>query len=320
MERDLRGALVSLSRNRISLPTRRGGRVPLGAYSTSLSSHGRSDNRRPMVHNSNENSCLLVSIRGCVQTTRIWILLTLLVWVGAAITDGAVTPATVRAAAAYSASRGGKSFLAIQHGKTLFEQSAREPRKIYSGTKAFWGLTALAAAEDGLLRLDEPVSATIPAWRNDPRKAQVTIRQLLDFSCGLEPVFRLHNNNPGDRDAIAIAAPMAAAPGSAFIYGPSPLQVFHRLLKEKLHGETPTHYLERRVLHRLGLGSQRYLNDAAGNPLLAAGWELSARQWAKIGQLVLADGSPVINSNSLAQCWRGSSANHAFSLDRKSVV
>jgi CubicO group peptidase (beta-lactamase class C family) len=225
-----------------------------------------------------------------------------------------VTPGTVRAAAAFSASQGGKSFIAIQHGQIIFEQNAGEPRKIYSGTKAFWSLAALAAAEDGLLNLDERVGATIPAWQNDRRKAQVTIRQLLDFSCGLEPVFYLHNDNPGDRDQIAIRAPIVASPGSAFIYGPSALQVFHEVLKQKLRGESPTHYLERRVLHRLGLGSQRYLTDRAGNPLLAAGWYLSAREWARLGQLVLNGGAPVVTSGSLAQCWRGSSANRAFSL------
>jgi CubicO group peptidase (beta-lactamase class C family) len=85
-------------------------------------------------------------------------------------------------------------------------------------------------------------------------------------------------------------------------------------LKGKLRGDSPTHYLERRVLHRLGLGSQRYLTDRAGNPLLAAGWILSARQWAKLGQLVLANGTPVVSPNSLAQCWRGTAANRAFSL------
>jgi CubicO group peptidase (beta-lactamase class C family) len=239
------------------------------------------------------------------------LLLTLAV---ARATAAGVSPAAVRAAAGYSASQGGLSFLAIQHGQTLLEQNAGTPRKIYSGTKAFWGLAALAAAEDGLLSLDENVSATVPSWRTDPRKARVTIRQLLDFSCGLDPVFSLHNDNPGDRDRIALAAPIVASPGSSFIYGPSALQVFHYVLRQKLQGESPTHYLERRVLSRLGLGSQRYLKDSAGNPLLAAGWYLTARQWARLGQLVLAGGAPVINSGSLAQCWRGSSANRAFSI------
>lgn len=246
---------------------------------------------------------------------RNWIFLPVLILVAArSMAAAGVSPATVRLAANYSASQGGKSFLAIQRGQVLLEKNAGEPRKIYSGTKAFWNLAALAAAEEGLLSLDEPVATTIPAWRNDPRKARVTIRQLLDFSSGLEPVFYLHNNDPGDRDRIAIGAPLVAPPGSAFIYGPSSLQVFHEVLKQKLHGESPTRYLERRVLTPLGLGSQRYLADSAGNPLLAAGWLLSARQWARLGQLVLANGAPVVAPTSLAQSWRGSPANRAFSL------
>ncbi|MDQ2659140.1 MAG: beta-lactamase family protein, partial [Verrucomicrobiota bacterium] len=202
----------------------------------------------------------------------------------------------------------------VQNGKTLYENNASTPLKIYSGTKAFWCLAALAAAEDGILKLDERVAKTIPSWRNDPRKVRVTIRQLLDFSCGLEPGFRLHADDPGDRDAIAIRLPEVAEPGRAFIYGPSPLQVFHAVLKAKLHGEKPRTYLERRVLRRLGLGPQRYLLDRAGNPLLAAGWLLSARDWSKLGQLILRNGAPVVSANSLDQAWRGSPPNHAYSL------
>jgi CubicO group peptidase (beta-lactamase class C family) len=234
--------------------------------------------------------------------------------VGSNVLGAPADDTAIRAAAVYSSNAGGTSFLAIQNGRTVSEQNANEPHKIYSGTKAFWGLAALAAAEDGLLSLDDTVANTIPAWKNDPRKARVTIRQLLDFSSGLDPVFYLHNENPGDRDAIAIRAPIVASPGSRFIYGPAALQVFHAVLKEKLKGESPTHYLERRVLRPLGLGSQRYLADRAGNPLLAAGWLLSARQWAKIGEAALRGGAPVVNAQSIAQCRRGSGANSAFSL------
>jgi CubicO group peptidase (beta-lactamase class C family) len=241
-----------------------------------------------------------------------WLIATLLI--GSTALAAPVNPEALKAAAAYSRSAGGTSFLAIQNGQTLLEQNANEGHKIYSGTKAFWCLAALAAAEDGLLSLDEPVGSTIPAWASDPRKARITIRQLLDFSAGLEPVNSLHNDNPGDRDAIAIRAPIVASPGSAFIYGPAALQVFHAVLKEKLRGESPTRYLERRVLHRMGLGSQRYLTDSAGNPLLAAGWILSARQWAKMGEVALHGGAPIVSAGSMAQCWRGSGANRAFSL------
>ena len=186
----------------------------------------------------------------------------LLFLAGSANAISPLDPAAVRMAADYSARHRGVSFLAIQDGRTLLEQNAKTAHKIYSGTKAFWDLAALAAAEDGLLRLDERVADTITSWRSDPRKAQVTIRQLLDFDSGLEPQFFLHETQSGDRDATAMRARMAAEPGSAFIYGPAALQVFHQVLKEKLRGDSPTHYLERRVLHRLGLGSQRYLTIA----------------------------------------------------------
>ena len=225
-----------------------------------------------------------------------------------------LNPDAVRAAAAYSNSHRGASLLIVQNGKTLHEQNANDARKIYSGTKAFWCLAGLAAAQDGLLSLDERVADTIPEWRNDPRKSRVTIRQLLDFSGGLEPGYRLHRDNPGNRDAIAIKLPIVGEPGSAFIYGPSQLQVFHAVLKAKLRGKEPTSYLERRVLGKLGLGRQRYLKDSAGNPLLAAGWALSARQWAKIGQLAVNGGSPVVNSSTFVQAVRGSSANAAYSF------
>ena len=225
----------------------------------------------------------------------------------------------IRAAANYSTAHHGASLLVIQSGKTLLEEypaggGADTPRKIYSGTKAFWNLAALAAEEDGLLKIDERVADTIPEWQSDPRKSRVTIRQLLDFSCGLEPGFFLHGRDPGDRDSIAIRLPIIAEPGIVFAYGPGALQVFHRLLKTKLRGEAPKHYLERRVLRRLGLGPQRYLQDRAGNPLLASGWQLTARQWAKLGKLVLARGAPVVSARALAECWRGSLANPTFSL------
>jgi CubicO group peptidase (beta-lactamase class C family) len=225
----------------------------------------------------------------------------------------------VARAAKYSAGHHGLSFLARQSGKTLLEEypgkgNARTAWRIYSGTKAFWNLAALAAVDDKLLELDEPVADTIPSWRKDPRKARVTIRQLLDFSCGLAPGFQLQQNEFENRDKTAIRLPLVAAPGEAFIYGPSALQVFHAVLKSKLGKKSPTKYLERRVLRKMELGPQRYLDDRAGNPLLSAGFMLTARQWAKMGELVLKEGRPVVRPETLAQTWRGSPANRAFSL------
>jgi CubicO group peptidase (beta-lactamase class C family) len=229
--------------------------------------------------------------------------------------------AAMRAAANYSAAHSGVAMVVMKAGRLVFEDyskgfTARNMHKIYSGTKGFWILAALKAAEEGRISLDERVEATIPEWRNDPGKSRVTIRQLLTFCSGLDAANQLHGDGFANRDAIALRTSLVAQPGSAFIYGPAPLQVFHEVLKRKLaeHNETPTRYLERKILQPMGLGPQRYLADKTGNPLLATGFMMTARRWARMGQLILDGGSPVISPGSLRQCFQGSAVNCAFGM------
>ncbi len=236
--------------------------------------------------------------------------------------SGGLKPSALTAAARYCAERKSYTLLVKQHGKVIHESFANggkrgEPRRIYSGTKGYWGLAAMAAVEDGLIRLDEKVSATLPQWSSGG-KERIVIEQLLDFTAGLERCLRLHEDGLKNRNALAIERPLVGTPGKSFIYGPSCLQVFHEVLKRKLAAkkrvETPTRYLERRVLRPLGLGAQRYLPDASGNPLLAAGFLLSAGQWSRMGDLILAAGNPVLKADSMRPLLEGSAANAAYSM------
>ena len=237
-----------------------------------------------------------------------------------------LSPQNMRAAAAYSAAHGGLSMLVIQNNRVLFEQyanghSAQKTRKIYSGTKAFWTAAAVAAEEDGILRLDERASDTIGEWRNDPIKRTITVRELLDFTGGLAPGFPLHSEKIPDRNRYALQLPVvASSPGARFIYGPAQLQVFCEVLRRKLsaRNETPWGYLERRILNPLGFHNLKYRYDSTGTPLLATGFELTAREWAKFGQMVLDHGTyrgqKILAPQSLANCLRGTGANPAFGL------
>src|SRR5204863_786715 len=194
-------------------------------------------------------------------------------------------------AAKYSESRRGTAVLVMQNGRTIFEHYANgdSPTRrwpIFSGTKSFWGIAALAAAQEGLFRLDDPVSDTITEWKSDPRKSQITIRQLLSQTDGIEGASRLQRPSIRDRNAMAIGLPSVAEPGSVFIYGPSHLQIFSELLRRKLNGRTTTGYIEGRVLNRLGLGRLNYKKDARDNPLPATGLELTAREAARLGEFV----------------------------------
>lgn len=236
----------------------------------------------------------------------------------------ALKPESVRDAAAYSRSHRGLSLLIIQNGRVIFEEypngnAAGVRLKIFSGTKGFWAVAAMAAAHDGILRLDEKVSDTISEWRSDPQKERITVRQLLSFTSGLDPAFHLHRDGFADRNAVAIHTPLAGQPGSVFTYGPSHLQVFNELLRRKLATrETPVAYIQRRVLAPMRIGALEFKKDGSGNPLLASGFKLSAREWSRMGALILNEGSydgcKIAPSSLLEECFSGSSVNPAFGM------
>jgi CubicO group peptidase (beta-lactamase class C family) len=231
--------------------------------------------------------------------------------------------ARITAAAKYSVEQGGEALIVKVSGKTIWETYAGDggkyvPQRIYSGTKAYWGLAALVAVEDGILKLDEKVEDTITEWQGNKTKSQITVRELLDFSSGLPALPGLHENEYPDRTAAALKAGSLTSAGRSFIYGPAALQVFHEVLARKLKAkkQSPTRFLERQVLSPLGLGSQRYLPDGHGVPLLASGFMQTARQWSAMGRVMLEKGEPVLDEDEglLAEVLKGSKANAAFAF------
>jgi len=243
--------------------------------------------------------------------------------VGSTTIYAEIRPADCARAAKYSESKRGVSMLVMQNGRTIFEHyanggSARGRWPIFSGTKSFWGIAALAGMREGLFKLDDFVSDTITEWKSDPRKSQITIRQLLSQTDGIEGASRLQRASIRDRNAMAVRLALVAEPGSAFIYGPSHLQIFSEVLRRKLKAGTTTAYVERRVLNRLGLSHLNYKRDARGNPLPATGFELTAREWARLGDLVLGRGNyhgrQIVPADLLRDAFSGSQANPSYGL------
>jgi CubicO group peptidase (beta-lactamase class C family) len=211
----------------------------------------------------------------------------------------------------------------IQNGHTVFEHyvGGLVPKRrwpIFSGTKSFWGIAALCGVRDGLFKLDDPVSATITEWKTDPRKSQITIRELLNLTDGIEPASYLHRSSIPNRNAMAIRLGVVADPGTRFLYGPSHLQTFVELLRRKLSGRSPISYIEKNVLQPLGLESLEFKADKRGNPLAASGFELTAREWARLGELVLGRGvyrgQQIVPANLLREAFAGSTPNPSYGL------
>lgn len=230
--------------------------------------------------------------------------------------------AALRAAASYSAAREGISFLVLVDGRVVFEDyanggSSGRPHELASGTKSFSGVLAAAAVKDGLLALDEKVSATLAEWKADPRKEPVTVRQLLSLTSGVK--------TGGERGRVptyadAVAAPFVDRPGARFSYGAVPFQVFGEVVRRKLapRREDPLGYLRRRVLDPIGLAVGRWRRGTDGQPHLPSGAALTARDWAKLGELVRLggqwNGTELLDAGALDACFEGTAANPRYGL------
>lgn len=229
-----------------------------------------------------------------------------------------MTPDACTAASRYSDAHAGVAVLVMVDGHEVCESGATEQAfELWSGTKGFVGIIAAAAVQDGFLTLDERVADTIPQWRNDELKQRVTLRQLLSMTSGQPSRI----GRPSGYEAAA-ALPLTARPGSEFNYGPTPIEVFGAVIARKLASrglkETPIEYLDRRVLKPAGISYAHWRSGPDGNPLLPQGAILTARQWARFGELIrhaaIVDGRALVDAATFHALFVGSEANAAYGL------
>ena len=219
---------------------------------------------------------------------------------------------SVDRAVEYSRAHGLQALVISRGGEAIAAEyadgfTADAPHALYSGTKSFWGVTALTARADGLLDLDEPVAEAVEAWRDDPWKRRVTIRMLLSLTAGFG-FGGLGASVPTYQAALAI--PLKNEPGTRFTYGGIPLQVFGAVLARKLAAQklTPHEYLSRRILEPAGVRVEKWRTLPDGTQPLPTGAYLSADNWLAYGCFILR------NRQTLAECFQGSVANPRYGL------
>lgn len=240
------------------------------------------------------------------------------------IPDGApVTSEACRKAAEYSARADGYSVLVMWRGATVFEQydngwSEGTAHRLASGTKSFAGVMAAAAVADGLLEsFDEKVSDTIVEWEADELLKDVTVRQLLTLTSGLDA------GDNGEVPSYASAVRdvrVRHEPGKVFEYGPVPFQVFGELMRRKLEGapEIAYEYLDERVFGPIGLAVTHWRVDENDQRHAPSGAFLTAREWAKFGEFLRmggrVDGKEIIESSLLMELTEGTEANAGYGM------
>jgi CubicO group peptidase (beta-lactamase class C family) len=216
----------------------------------------------------------------------------------------------------YQKNTGGRSLYIMQDGKVVFEQydnggSAWQQQMLASGTKSFNGIVAAAAITDGLITFDELASTYLTEWKTDACKSRITLRQMLNQTDGQLP------GEQGSATSLEswadiLAEPTSYDPGYRFEYGPYHFNAFAAALQRKLQlaGGTETYeaYLKRRILDPLGISVLWIYRCADGNPQMAGGASMTAKDWATFGEFVrnrgLWQGKQLIRPDLIDECMK----------------
>jgi CubicO group peptidase (beta-lactamase class C family) len=238
----------------------------------------------------------------------------------------AIENAAYADAAEYSAHHGGLALVVIEADRVALAigqngHRVDEAHPLHGASESFWGPVAVAAEHAALLDLDEPVAVTIDEWEGVRWKNDMRVRQLLQYTSGLESgVWPLLQENPANHYERALTLEMVAAPGERFQVGPSHLAVFGEVLRRKLAPERSDAlaYLERQILGPIGLKIASWQRDAAGNLDLANGARMTASEWAKFGVLIRDqghwNGESVLDAEGIEACLRRGKVQPRFGL------
>ena len=155
----------------------------------------------------------------------------------------------------------------IYAGRFTYETSPQvDAHTIYdiaSLTKVV-AVTAMAMAlfERGKLTLEQPVAKLLPQFASggDPRRREVTIRQLLSHSSGLPAHLKLYEQTQGKQviTALACAAGLKATPGERMAYSDIGFIVLGALL-EKAAGVTLDAFCKREIFAPLKMTDTMFL-------------------------------------------------------------
>lgn len=235
----------------------------------------------------------------------------------------------VAAAAKYSAQHNGAALVILRHGKLIYAagqngHDLHRSQHLFSGTKSFSCALAAILHHDGQLELDQPAAQVLQEWQADPKKSRITVRQLLNFTSGLQDDQRgltmdALRNRQKVPDKYALAASLAAVhdPGTHYAYGSQHLMAFGAWVLRKTHRE-PLEILQERLFAPLQMQFTGWIKDTAGHAALPYGAWTTALQWAKYGELVRQkgqwQGQQVVDAAALEQCFRGSEAMPAYGL------
>lgn len=211
-----------------------------------------------------------------------------------------------------------RALLVIRDGRLVAERyadgfDADTPHLGWSMGKSLISIWLGNLAQSDKVAMDE--RALFPAWRNDER-AQIRVDALLQMSSGLDfsevyapgsDATRMLFLSRSAAD-VPLASPLAYEPGTHFSYSSGTTNLLGRLALQRVGGlQAAYDWLHAQMFAPLAMARTVLEPDPSGELVGSSYVFASARDWARLGQLLLAGG--VLNGHRvLQQNW----ADHAI--------
>jgi CubicO group peptidase (beta-lactamase class C family) len=178
--------------------------------------------------------------------------------------------------------------------------SAQTPMPGWSMTKTAAALLIGTLVKSGKLSLGQ--KALLPEWRGsgDPR-AEITLDQLLRMTSGLHFTERYGDPEAdvalmlfarADGAAYAIDKPLDAVPGTRWQYSSGTSNILSKLMRQAVNGSEQDYlkFPRHALFDPMGMHSAIIEPDASGTFVTSSYMYATARDWARLGQLLLQDG------------------------------
>lgn len=191
------------------------------------------------------------------------------------------------------------SVMILRHGHVIAETwwqpyAPDQPHLVFSVSKSVTATAIGLAIADGLLTLDDFVSAFFPAELPaiiSDGLAAMQVKHLLSMATGhaADPWPAMVSRADGNWIQAFLAAPIVTLPGTHFVYNTGASYMLAAIL-QRITGLTLTAYLTPRLFAPLGIGPVHWQQSPQGIALGGVGLSLTTEAIARFGQLYLQHG------------------------------
>lgn len=196
-----------------------------------------------------------------------------------------------------------RALLITRGGLLAYEEyfhggSATEPINIKSVSKGIiTALVGIAIREGHLASTDMKVAALVPEYfekAGDKKKTEIHLHHLLDMTSGLHWI---ENGAPtaewaarGHSSRYYLSLPLDCVPGECFIYSTASTHLLSEILTLQT-GMTTRAFAERHMFNPIGLEPSDWWQSASGVHIGGADILMTARDMARLGLLLLSQGT-----------------------------